>query len=166
MSLYIAIAFVKCSVVVGVRVKPESLCLRQYRQQAPHAEGLRLCVVPWRTAQQGEDPQPLNNTFCLIWTGPLMSLCCCPLQVAVYVPGSKGAPSFVRLYQYPVLGGATAALANKSFFKADRVTMQWNKKGGRSSEKPRVQGPESPDLDLVLFPLLCFSLSSSGNSEH
>lgn len=55
----------------------------------------------------------------------------CPLQVAVYVPGSKGAPSFVRLYQYPMLGGPTAALANKSFFKADRVTMQWNKKGRR-----------------------------------
>lgn len=35
----------------------------------------------------------------------------------------------MRLYQYPVLGGPTAALANKSFFKADRVTMQWNKKG-------------------------------------
>uniref|UniRef100_A0A7N6FLC8 Eukaryotic translation initiation factor 2A n=1 Tax=Anabas testudineus TaxID=64144 RepID=A0A7N6FLC8_ANATE len=51
-----------------------------------------------------------------------------PSKVAVYVPGSKGAPSFVRLYQYPVLGGPSAALANKSFFKADRVTMQWNKK--------------------------------------
>uniref|UniRef100_A0A3Q4GK54 Eukaryotic translation initiation factor 2A n=1 Tax=Neolamprologus brichardi TaxID=32507 RepID=A0A3Q4GK54_NEOBR len=68
------------------------------------------------------------------------SLCCCfiylsvvppavcPRQVAVYVPGSKGAPSFVRLYQYPAFGGPTAALANKSFFKADRVTMQWNRK--------------------------------------
>nr|XP_033487241.1 eukaryotic translation initiation factor 2A isoform X2 [Epinephelus lanceolatus] len=51
-----------------------------------------------------------------------------PSKVSVYVPGSKGAPSFVRLYQYPVLGGPTAALANKSFFKADRVSMQWNKK--------------------------------------
>ncbi|KAF7658549.1 hypothetical protein LDENG_00011310 [Lucifuga dentata] len=51
-----------------------------------------------------------------------------PSKVAIYVPGSKGAPSFVRLYQYPVLGGPTAALANKSFFKADRVFMQWNKK--------------------------------------
>uniref|UniRef100_A0A3Q3WJG3 Eukaryotic translation initiation factor 2A n=1 Tax=Mola mola TaxID=94237 RepID=A0A3Q3WJG3_MOLML len=51
-----------------------------------------------------------------------------PSKVAVYVPGSKGAPSFVRLYQYPVLGGPTAALANKSFFKADRVSMHWNKR--------------------------------------
>lgn len=52
-----------------------------------------------------------------------------PSKVAVYVPGSKGAPSFVRLYQYPVLEGLTAALANKSFFQADRVSMQWNNKG-------------------------------------
>ncbi|CAJ1066389.1 eukaryotic translation initiation factor 2A isoform X2 [Xyrichtys novacula] len=51
-----------------------------------------------------------------------------PSKVAVYVPGSKGAPSFVRLYQYPVLGGPTAALANKSFFKADRVSIAWNRK--------------------------------------
>lgn len=50
-------------------------------------------------------------------------------QVAVYVPGSKGAPSFVRLYQYPNFGGPQSALANKSFFKADKVTMLWNKKG-------------------------------------
>ncbi|XP_071389010.1 eukaryotic translation initiation factor 2A isoform X1 [Centroberyx affinis] len=51
-----------------------------------------------------------------------------PSKVAVYVPGSKGAPSFVRLYQYPQFGGPGAALANKSFFKADRVSMLWNKK--------------------------------------
>ncbi|CAG02136.1 unnamed protein product, partial [Tetraodon nigroviridis] len=51
-----------------------------------------------------------------------------PSKVAVYVPGTKGAPSFVRLYQYPVLGGPSAALANKSFFKADKVHMQWNRR--------------------------------------
>ncbi|XP_051482323.1 eukaryotic translation initiation factor 2A isoform X2 [Apus apus] len=58
------------------------------------------------------------------------TLTCCwwVLQVAVYVPGSKGAPSFVRLYQYPSFGGPQSALANKSFFKADKVTMLWNKK--------------------------------------
>ncbi|KAF3827227.1 hypothetical protein GH733_002713, partial [Mirounga leonina] len=50
------------------------------------------------------------------------------ILVAVYVPGSKGAPSFVRLYQYPNFDGPHAALANKSFFKADKVTMLWNKK--------------------------------------
>ncbi|KAG8445294.1 hypothetical protein GDO86_010180 [Hymenochirus boettgeri] len=51
-----------------------------------------------------------------------------PCKVAVYVPGSKGAPSFVRLYQYPNFAGPHSALANKSFFKADRVTMLWNSK--------------------------------------
>ncbi|XP_006000963.1 eukaryotic translation initiation factor 2A [Latimeria chalumnae] len=51
-----------------------------------------------------------------------------PCKVAVYVPGSKGAPSFVRLYQYPNFGGPQSALANKSFFKADKVTMLWNKR--------------------------------------
>lgn len=51
------------------------------------------------------------------------------LQIAAYVPGNKGCPSFVRLYQYPNFGGPTAALANKSFFKADKVTMLWNTKG-------------------------------------
>lgn len=42
----------------------------------------------------------------------------------------------MRLYQYPVLGGPTAALANKSFFKADRVNMQWNKKGEATPPAP------------------------------
>jgi len=51
------------------------------------------------------------------------------VQVAVYVPGSKGGPSFARLYQYPRFEGPSAVLANKSFFKADRVSMQWNSKG-------------------------------------
>ncbi|XP_048836762.1 eukaryotic translation initiation factor 2A [Brienomyrus brachyistius] len=51
-----------------------------------------------------------------------------PSKVAVYVPGSKGTPSFVRLYQYPNFGGPSSALANRSFFKADKVTLLWNKK--------------------------------------
>ncbi|XP_077397393.1 eukaryotic translation initiation factor 2A [Festucalex cinctus] len=51
-----------------------------------------------------------------------------PSKVCVYVPGSKGAPSFVRVFQYPQFGGPDAALATKSFFKADRVNMQWNNK--------------------------------------
>ncbi|XP_051934111.1 eukaryotic translation initiation factor 2A isoform X1 [Hippocampus zosterae] len=51
-----------------------------------------------------------------------------PSKVCVYVPGSKGAPSFVRIFQYPQLVGPDAALATKSFFKADRVNMQWNNK--------------------------------------
>lgn len=58
--------------------------------------------------------------------------------MAVYVPGSKGAPSFVRLYQYPNFDGPHAALANKSFFKADKVTMLWNKKGMISIFLPHI----------------------------
>lgn len=48
--------------------------------------------------------------------------------MAVHVSGSEVAPSFVRLYQHPNFAGPHAALANKSFFKADKVTMLWNKK--------------------------------------
>ncbi len=103
---------------------------RHNRQQASHAESVGLRVVTWRSAQQGERPQPSNSRERRRFRSDPGPICpVCPLQVVVYVPGSKGAPSFVRLYQYPVLGGPTAALANKSFFKADRVTMQWNKKG-------------------------------------
>lgn len=114
----------------SVAVKPAAdVCaivfLRLHRQQAPHAEGVRLCAVAWRSAQQGERSVQQHSSFYLNMVPPTV----CPRQVAVYAPGSKGAPSFVRLYQYPAFGGPTAALANKSFFKADRVMMQWNKKG-------------------------------------
>lgn len=118
---------------------------RHNRQQASHAEGVGLRAVARRSAQQGEEPPPSNCRDRRRFKpdpGPISFVC--PLQVAVYVPGSKGAPSFVRLYQYPVLGGPTAALANKSFFKADRVSMQWNKRGGR------------PGLPLVLCVVFVF----------
>lgn len=49
-----------------------------------------------------------------------------PYRIACYVPGTKGAPSFVRLYEYPRLD---AIVANKSFYRADSVTFVWNKKG-------------------------------------
>lgn len=51
-----------------------------------------------------------------------------PYMVAVYIPGRKGAPSCVRMFQYPNFGNGEA-LANKSFFKADKVEMFWNNKG-------------------------------------
>jgi len=41
----------------------------------------------------------------------------------------QGQPSFVRVYRYPDFGGPAAAVANKSFYKADRVNMYWNKIG-------------------------------------
>ena len=40
----------------------------------------------------------------------------------------QGAPSFVRLYEYPNLSPAAIG-ASKSFFRADSVTFFWNKKG-------------------------------------
>ena len=41
----------------------------------------------------------------------------------------QGQPSFVRLYQYPHFGGPNSALGNKSFYQADKVEINWNKKG-------------------------------------
>jgi len=48
--------------------------------------------------------------------------------VAAHVAGKKGSPSFVRLFKYPNFGDGKA-IGNKSFFKADKVDMMWNKKG-------------------------------------
>ncbi|XP_025079984.1 eukaryotic translation initiation factor 2A-like isoform X1 [Pomacea canaliculata] len=62
-------------------------------------------------------------------TGFCMAEGTAPYMVSVYVAGAKGQPSFVRVYQYPNFGGQTAAIANKSFYKADRVHMYWNKAG-------------------------------------
>jgi translation initiation factor 2A len=52
-----------------------------------------------------------------------------PYTIAAYVPGSKGQPSFVRIYRYPNFAGPESTLANKSFFKADRVNFYWNQTG-------------------------------------
>jgi translation initiation factor 2A len=52
-----------------------------------------------------------------------------PYKIAVYVPGSKGAPSFVRMYQYPRLEGAGSIVASRSFYRADEVKFSWNRKG-------------------------------------
>ncbi|XP_071839266.1 eukaryotic translation initiation factor 2A-like [Apostichopus japonicus] len=58
---------------------------------------------------------------CKISPGPV------PPKVAVHAPGAKGAPSFVRLFRYPNFSGPGAALANKSFYKADSAHILWNK---------------------------------------
>jgi len=49
-------------------------------------------------------------------------------HVVTYVPGSKGAPSFTKLYQYPSFDD-NQVLANKSFFQADSVDFKWNSLG-------------------------------------
>jgi len=52
-------------------------------------------------------------------------------HLVTYVPGSKGAPSFCRLYQYPLFA-EHQVLANKSFFQADSVEVTWNRPGTAS----------------------------------
>jgi translation initiation factor 2A len=47
--------------------------------------------------------------------------------LACHTAGTKGGPSFVRIYEYPKFDGQ--ALANKSFYKADNVAFLWSPKG-------------------------------------
>jgi len=49
-------------------------------------------------------------------------------HVVTFVPGSKGAPSFCRMYLYPSFDD-NQVLANKSFFQADSVDFKWNSLG-------------------------------------
>eukprot|EP00051_Salpingoeca_urceolata_P020580 m.309836 g.309836 ORF g.309836 m.309836 type:complete len:590 (-) comp19645_c1_seq2:1706-3475(-) len=49
-----------------------------------------------------------------------------PTMIAAFVPGSKGAPAAVRLFRGP---NFDTPLCNKSFFKADKVTITWNQQG-------------------------------------
>jgi translation initiation factor 2A len=52
-----------------------------------------------------------------------------PYYVAVHMPGAKGQPSSVRLFQYPNFGGLPSALGSKSFYKAETASLVWNSKG-------------------------------------
>jgi len=52
-----------------------------------------------------------------------------PHHFGCYVAGTKGQPSFIRVYCYPRIEGLQSAIANKSFFKGDKVDFLWNKKG-------------------------------------
>ena len=47
----------------------------------------------------------------------------------IYFLCTQGAPHAVRLFRYASFDGPGAILANKSFYKADRVDMLWNRKG-------------------------------------
>lgn len=50
--------------------------------------------------------------------------------VAVFFPEKKGAPAFVKIYALAsLLSGAPTHVAQKSFFKADKVTFKWNAAG-------------------------------------
>lgn len=48
--------------------------------------------------------------------------------VVGHTPGASGQPSFGRLFQYPKFE-SDQAVANKSFFNADKVDFLWNSKG-------------------------------------
>ncbi|CAI2723089.1 unnamed protein product [Schistosoma spindalis] len=48
-------------------------------------------------------------------------------NLAVYIPGEKNQPSFVRVYQ--CRDNQLILTANKSFFRADTVRLLWNDKG-------------------------------------
>ncbi|KAH7966790.1 hypothetical protein HPB49_019596 [Dermacentor silvarum] len=52
-----------------------------------------------------------------------------PHHIACHVPGTKGQPSFVRAFRHPNYDGPNAGIANKSFYKSDKVDFFWNKKG-------------------------------------
>ena len=47
----------------------------------------------------------------------LYSMCPANSHIAIYVPGTKGQPSFVRVHAYP---NVSSAVANKAFYKVSR----------------------------------------------
>ncbi|XP_076659679.1 eukaryotic translation initiation factor 2A [Halictus rubicundus] len=56
---------------------------------------------------------------------------CSPYFILCYMPGKSGQPAFGRLFQYPDFD-ATRAIANKSFFQADRMSVYWNNTGAHA----------------------------------
>ncbi|XP_046444470.1 eukaryotic translation initiation factor 2A-like isoform X2 [Daphnia pulex] len=51
-----------------------------------------------------------------------------PYFFLCYIQGSKGQPSFAKLFKYPNLN-PSGLVASKSFFQGDRVEMKWSKPG-------------------------------------
>ncbi|CAH8458266.1 unnamed protein product [Dicrocoelium dendriticum] len=56
-----------------------------------------------------------------------LSTCSKDPNLAVYIPGQKGQPSFVRIYQWR--DGQCGQIANRSFYRADAVQLFWNDRG-------------------------------------
>nr|CCA17134.1 eukaryotic translation initiation factor 2A putative [Albugo laibachii Nc14] len=50
-----------------------------------------------------------------------------PYRVAIFVPEKKGKPASVKIFEYP--NGLDAAVATKSFYKAQEVTLKWSPNG-------------------------------------
>ncbi|XP_078488594.1 eukaryotic translation initiation factor 2A [Ciona intestinalis] len=51
-----------------------------------------------------------------------------PHRVACFVRGARGGPASVKIFQYPKFT-TDEVVANKSFFKADTVSIKWNNRG-------------------------------------
>ncbi|EPZ36146.1 Translation initiation factor, beta propellor-like domain-containing protein [Rozella allomycis CSF55] len=51
---------------------------------------------------------------------------CNPYMVATFLPEIKGSPAMIRLYQLP---NFSVPIAQKSFFKADRIDFHWSANG-------------------------------------
>lgn len=49
-------------------------------------------------------------------------------NVGVFVPGSKGSPCSVRVFRFPEFDNQ-AVLSNKSFYRADTVSLSWSPRG-------------------------------------
>ncbi|XP_033760962.1 eukaryotic translation initiation factor 2A-like isoform X1 [Pecten maximus] len=96
--------------------KDEGICCRNVNNELQFFENNKFDEIKVKLMMQK------ISEYSLASCGP-------PYVVAGYVPGVKGQPSFVRVYQYPNFGGQQAALASKSFFKSDTVTMNWNSMG-------------------------------------
>lgn len=78
--------------------------------------------------EDGEFQKATRKLYLQGVSGCAIAPCLSPYMIAVYIVGKKGLPSSVRLFQYPNLGDGQA-ITNRSFFKADKVDMIWNKKG-------------------------------------
>mmetsp|Transcript_63018 Transcript_63018/g.142201 ORF Transcript_63018/g.142201 Transcript_63018/m.142201 type:complete len:631 (-) Transcript_63018:310-2202(-) len=50
-----------------------------------------------------------------------------PVKVSVFVPESKGKPAGVKIHQFPQL--ATGAIASKTFYQAQEISMDWSPNG-------------------------------------
>ena len=48
---------------------------------------------------------------------------------SIYALLQQGGAAFVRMFQYPMFEGPNTCLANKSFFRSDKVNMTWNRTG-------------------------------------
>ncbi|XP_031825611.1 eukaryotic translation initiation factor 2A [Nomia melanderi] len=56
---------------------------------------------------------------------------CSPYYILCYMPGRSDQPSFGKLFQYPNFE-STSAIADKSFFQADKVNIYWNNTGAHA----------------------------------